>query len=300
MTAQNGPPTDARARVVPGRSVVHTRYGIVATSSPLASAAGVQMLEQGGNAVDAAIAANAVIGLVEPTSNGIGGDLFAIVYDAKSGRLYGLNASGWSATGQTVEAMRARGHATMPFRGIDTITVPGAVAGWDALRTRFGRLGVRAPARAGDPLRGGGIPRGRGDGAGVARLRAAPARAGCRRGRRSWSDGRAPAEGELFRNPDLARSLRRIAEKGRDGYYHGPTADAMLALVRGLGGTMTAADLAEFTAEWVTPISTTYRGWTVYELPPNGQGIAALMMLNLMEHFPLASGACTTRAACTS
>ncbi|HEX5818519.1 MAG TPA: gamma-glutamyltransferase family protein [Gemmatimonadales bacterium] len=286
MTAQNAPQPDARARVVPGRSVVHTRYGIVATSSPLASSAGVQILEQGGNAIDAAIAANAVLGLVEPTSNGIGGDLFAIVYEAKSGKLFGLNASGWSATGQSAEAMRARGIDAMPFRSVETITVPGAVAGWDALRERFGALGfdrLLAPAiryaeegfpvaevtargwRASEPLL-------RGQDAAAATF---------------LVNGRAPAEGELFRNPGLARTLRRIAEKGRDGFYRGPTADAVVALVRGAGGTMIAADLAEFTAEWVTPISTTYRGWTVSELPPNGQGIAALLMLDLMAHHPL-------------
>jgi gamma-glutamyltranspeptidase/glutathione hydrolase len=286
MTAQNGPPLDARARVVPGRSVVHARYGIVATSSPLASSAGVQMLELGGNAVDAAIAANAVLGLVEPTSNGIGGDLFAIVYDAKSGKLFGLNASGWSSTGQTVEAMRARGHATMPLRGVETITVPGAVAGWDALRSRFARLGfgrLLAPAiryaEEGFPV---------GEVTAGAWRRSEPLLRGQEAAAATFLiDGRAPAEGELFRNPGLARSLRRIAEQGRDGYYRGPTADAVVALVRGLGGTMTAADLAEFTAEWVTPISTTYRGWTVSELPPNGQGIAALLMLDLMAHYPL-------------
>jgi gamma-glutamyltranspeptidase/glutathione hydrolase len=283
MTAQR---PDARPGVVPGRSMVQTRYGIVATSQPLAAAAGVQVLEQGGNAVDAAIAANAAIGLMEPMSNGIGGDLFALVYVAKTGELVGLNASGWSATGQSAEAMRARGITEMPYRSVETITVPGAVAGWDALRARFGRLRfdqLLAPtiryAEEGFPvseitatLWHAGEPLLRNQNPAAATF---------------LPTGRAPAEGELFRNPDLARTLRRIAEHGRDGFYRGPNAEAIVALVRGMGGTMTTADLAEFTPEWVVPISTTYRGWTVSELPPNGQGIAALLMLDIMARYPI-------------
>jgi gamma-glutamyltranspeptidase len=191
------------------RSMVVSEYGIVATTHVQASQAGAEILRKGGSAVDAAIAANAVLGVTEPMMNGIGGDLFAIYWDAKSGKLYGLNSSGWAPQGLTLEHMKAKGASKMPLRSIDTVTVPGAVAGWYALHDRFGKL--------------------------------------------AWKD--------LF----------------------GP---AIFYTSQGLGGTMSAADLADFKPEWVEPISTTYRGWTVYELPPNGQGMAALEMLNIMETSP--------------
>jgi gamma-glutamyltranspeptidase/glutathione hydrolase len=273
---------------VPGRSVVATRYGIVASSQPLAAAAGVQMLEQGGNAVDAAIAANAALGVTEPMMNGVGGDLFAIVYLAKTKQLYGLNASGWAATGMDPDFLASKGITTMPEFGPYTVTVPGAVAGWDALRSRFGRLGfdrLLAPAIAyaeeGFPVAevtAGLWQQAQTDTGTSAEFRAT-----------YLVSGHAPRPGEIFRNPNLAATLRRIAEHGRDGFYRGPTADAILSVLHGQGGTMTAQDLAEFQPEWVTPLHTTYRGWTVYELPPNGQGIAALEMLNIMSRFPLAS-----------
>ena len=271
---------------VPGRSVVATRYGIVASSQPLASMAGIQMLEQGGNAVDAAIATNAVVGVTEPTGNGIGGDLFVIAYEAKSGKLSGLNASGWSPKGLTPEFMASQGISEMPHHGIHSVTVPGVVAGWAALRERLGTLPLStllAPAIA---YAEEGFP--------VAEVtaglwnRALPLLAAHPNSAATFLLGsRAPAAGELFRNPDLAGSLRRIAEKGRDGYYTGPTAEAIVAISRELGGAFTLEDLAGFQPEWVAPISTTYRGWKVYEIPPNTQGIAALIMLNLMEQFPL-------------
>ena len=272
--------------VIVGRSRVATTYGIVAASQPLAARAGVQMLERGGNAVDAVIAANAVLGVVEPQSNGIGGDLFAIVYEAKSGALHGLNASGWAPRGLTA-MLQSHGAAAMPQSGIHTVTVPGAVAGWDVLRSRLGTLpmvDLLAPAiqyaHEGFPLS---------DviatnwGTFAEKLASEPNAA-----RTYLPNGRAPRAGEIFRNADLAASLQRIARHGRAGFYEGPTADAILAISRDKGGTLAADDLREFEPEWVTPISTTYRGWTVYELPPNTQGIAALMMLNLMETFPLA------------
>ena len=272
--------------VIVGRSRVATTYGIVAASQPLAARAGVQVLERGGNAIDAAIAANAVMGLVEPQSNGIGGDLFAIVYDAKTGALHGLNASGWAPGGLTPALLKSQGLTGMPQGGIHTVTVPGAVAGWDALRANLGSLPMSdllAPAifyadegfPVSDVIAA--------HWAALADKLAAEPNAATT----YLPHGRPPRPGELFRNPDLAHSLRLIAEHGRAGFYEGPTADAILAVSNGKGGTMTAADLRELEPEWVNPISTTYRGWTVHELPPNTQGVAALMMLNLMEQFPL-------------
>ena len=280
--------SDSAALPVPGRSVVATRFGIVASSSPLASAAGVRMLDHGGNAIDAAIAANATLGVVEPMMNGIGGDLFAIVYEAKTGKLYGLNSGGWAATGVSAALLAAKGLTRMPQRGVYAVTVPGAVAGWDALRSRFGTMRfdqLLAPAIA---YAEGGFPLGEIVGEMWADAERNPA-ANAQFKETYLVSGRAPRTGELFRNPDLAASLRRIAQRGADGFYTGPTAAAILAMLRELGGTMTPQDLTEFKAEWVTPLRTTYRGWTVYELPPNGQGVAALEMLNIMERFPLPS-----------
>jgi gamma-glutamyltranspeptidase/glutathione hydrolase len=272
---------------VPGRSIVTTRLGIVAASQPLAAQAGVQILERGGNAIDAAIAANAVLGLVEPHMNGVGGDLFAIVYEARTGRVHGMNASGWAPTGLTPALLASRNVTRMPNSGILSVTVPGAVAGWDALRARFGTLpfsDVLAPAiwyaEHGFPV----TEVISSEWAEATRkLSATPGAAAT-----YLPGGRAPAFGEVFTNPGLAATLGRIAKDGAAGFYRGPTAEAIVAMSTGQGGTMTLADLAEFEPEWQEPISTTYRGWTVYELPPQGQGIAALMMLNIMERYPLA------------
>jgi gamma-glutamyltranspeptidase/glutathione hydrolase len=270
----------------PGRSMVITRFGIVATSQALASRAGAQILEAGGNAVDAAIAANAALGVVEPMSDGIGGDLFAIVYEARTGKLHGLNSSGWAPAGMTVDFVRGRGLQRMPEDGILTVTVPGCVAGWDALHRRLGKLPLRTVLASAIHYAEDGFP--------VTERIAAAWKSAERLPavdpvfqRTYLPGGRAPEVGEIFRDPDLAGSLRRIAERGRDGFYRGPTARALVELSRRLGGAMEAADLAEFQPDWVEPISTTYRGWKIFELPPNGQGIAALMMLNLMEQFPL-------------
>ncbi len=266
--------------------MVITRFGIVATSQTLASRAGAQVLELGGNAVDAAIAANAVLGVVEPTSNGLGGDLFAIVYEAKTGKLYGLNSSGWAPAKMTADWVRSRGHQTMPHDGILTVTVPGCAAGWDALHRKFGTLGFDTLLKSATYYAEEGFPLTERISVGwKAAERLANVNAAFKQ--TFLPGGRAPAVGEIFRNPDVARSLRRIAERGRDGFYKGPTADAIVQLSRETGGAIEAADLAQFEPEWVEPISTTYRGWTVTELPPNSQGIAALMMLNLMERFPL-------------
>lgn len=269
-----------------GRSIVSTQLGIVAASHPLAARAGVEMLERGGNAVDAAIATNAALGLMEPSMNGIGGDLFVIYYEAKTGKTYGLNSSGWAPSGLTVQYLKSKGLTYMPPNGIYSVTVPGAVAGWDALRSRFGTKPfseILAPAIY---YADNGFPVteviGKKWAAYVDALSQHTNTA-----RTYLVNGRAPGVGEVFRNPDLAKSLRLIAEQGRDGFYEGPTAQAILQLSKEQGGTFTAADLAEFQPEWVTPITTTYRGWTISELPPNSTGIAALMMLNIMEQYPL-------------
>ena len=268
------------------RSMVETKFGIVATSQTLASAAGAHVLEMGGNAIDAAIAANAVLGVVEPMSDGIGGDLFAIYYEAKTGKLYGLNASGWAPTGLTIEAIERQNLKKMPQKGIYSVTVPGAVAGWDLLRTRFGTMPfdrILAPAiyyaDNGFPVT---------EIIGDAWQGAAKSLATNKGAKQTYlPDDRAPKIGEIFRNRDLAASLRLIAAHGRDGFYKGSNAQALIREGKEDGVEWTAADLADFKPEWVEPISTNYRGWTVTELPPNGQGIAALEMLNMMERFPL-------------
>ena len=268
------------------RSMVSSQLGVVASESVLASQVGASILEKGGNAIDAAVAANAMMGLVAPMNDGIGGDLFAIVYIAKTGKLYGLNASGWAPRALTADYLRAKGITAMPQRGINSVTVPGAVNGWDKLLKRFGRktfADVLAPAiayaDAGFPV---------GEVVSVYwRDSEKDLRADAPTAKTFLIDGRLPRVGEVFRNPELAWSYRQLARTGQSAFYTGAIAKRIIATSNSHGGTMTAADLAEFDGEWVDPISTTYRGWTVYELPPNGQGIAALEMLNIMETFPL-------------
>ena len=268
------------------RSMVIAREGIVATEHPLASQIGAAILAQGGNAVDAAVAANAAMGVVAPMANGIGGDLFAIVYEAKSGKLHGLNASGWSPEGLGIEFLRRLGHEKMPQLGIHSVTVPGCVDGWQKLLDRFSRKRMSTLLAPAIRLADGGFP--------VTEIFSdywvaseKKLRADTNATRVFLPAGRAPKPGEIFRNPDLAWALRQIARRGPRAFYAGEITRRILKCSDGLGGTMTAEDLAKFSAEWVAPISTTYRGWTVYELPPNGQGIAALAMLNVMENFPL-------------
>jgi gamma-glutamyltranspeptidase/glutathione hydrolase len=264
-----------------GRSMVITRFGIVATSHTLASVAGAQILARGGSAVDAAIAANAVLGVTEPMMNGMGGDLFAIYWDAKTGKLYGLNSSGWAPKGLTLDRMKAKG-ATMPTYGIDAVTVPGAVAGWNALHKHFGRAPWKDLFQSAIFYAEQGYP--------VPELiqgfweDAPEVFAHDPEGQRVYlPNGKVPALGQIFRNPDIGKALRLVAQDGANAFYKGEIAKAILSTSQALGGAMTAEDLAEFAPEWVEPISTTYRGWTVYELPPNGQGMAALEMLNIME-----------------
>ena len=280
-------PEPQRPRVVTGRSKVATKFGIVAASQPLSARAGVQILERGGNAIDAAIAANAVEALVEPYYNGIGGDLFAIYYEAKTGKIYGMNAGGFAPTGLTPDLLKSKGNTRMPSSGIYTVTVPGAVKGWEMMRARFGKLPMAdllAPAifyaEDGFPVTD--VIANAWNGA-TRKLQTGPHAAEV-----FLPGGRAPKSGEVFKNPALAGTMRLIAEKGTAGFYEGKTAEAILAVSKELGGTMTAADLKEYQPEWVDTITTTYRGWTVHELPPNTQGIAALMMLNIMEQYPLA------------
>jgi gamma-glutamyltranspeptidase/glutathione hydrolase len=267
------------------RSMVVTKFGIVATSHALASQAGAQVLARGGSAVDAAIAANAVLGVTEPMMNGIGGDLFAIYWDAKTGKLYGLNSSGWAPQGLTLEYLRGKNAKSMPADGIDTVTVPGTVAGWDALHERFGKVSWKDLFQPAIFYAQSGYP--------VPELihdfwvESANDVSKDSESRRVYlPNGKPPAVGEIFRNQDLARALSLIAQQGARAYYEGDIARAILETEKELGGTMAADDLAQFKPEWVDPVSTTYRGWTVYELPPNGQGMAALEMLNIMETTP--------------
>jgi len=267
-----------------GRSMVITDRGIVATSHYLASQAGAQILAKGGSAMDAAIAANAALGVTEPMMNGMGGDLFLLYWDSKTGKLYGLNASGWAPQKLTPEFLAQHGIKTMPRDGIHSVTVPGAVDGWSKGHQRFGKLpwkdlftpaiyyaehGYAVPEiiqaywmdgvqklQTNDEARSVFLP-----------------------------GGHPPQLGDVFRNPDVAKALQLVAQQGRDAFYKGEIAQAIIATSTALGGTMTASDLADFSAEWVEPISTDYRGWTIYELPPNGQGMAALEMLNIMSTF---------------
>jgi gamma-glutamyltranspeptidase/glutathione hydrolase len=268
------------------RSMVISRDGIVAAESPLAAQAGVRILENGGNAVDAAIAANATMGVVAPMMNGVGGDLFVIVYDVKANKLYGLNASGWAPKDLTIEFLHKHGFRDMPQQGIHSVTVPGAVDGWQKLADKFGRKKLAEDLTAAIKIAQDGFP--------VPELTAGvwAAETDLLRGDSSASEtyliqDHAPRVGELFRNADLAWSLQQIAAHGRDAFYKGEIAKKILEGMKHHGGVMTAQDLAEYSSEWVEPISTSYRDWTVFELPPNGQGLAALEMLNIIEKFPL-------------
>lgn len=268
------------------RSMVITQYGVAAAEHPFAAQAAANILAEGGNAVDAAIAANAVMGVVEPMMNGLGGDLFALVYDASTGKLQGLNASGWAPSGLTVDFIRSLGLTEVPVSGIHSVTVPGAVDGWDKLNARYGKLDLARILRPAIRIAEEGYPVTEWVNA-YWKLDAAVLAQDPESARTYLINGAAPAVGQVFRNPNLAWSLRQLAEGGRDAYYLGPIAQRILATSARRGGTMTADDLAQFSSEWVTPISTTYRGWTVYEIGPQTQGIAALEMLNMMENFPM-------------
>jgi gamma-glutamyltranspeptidase/glutathione hydrolase len=270
-----------------GRSMVISQQGIAATSQPLASQAAAQILARGGSAIDAAIAANAVLALVEPMMASIGGDLFVLYQDAKTGELTGLNASGPAPRGLTPELLTSRGLTKMPTLGIHTVTVPGAVEGWARMHKKLGKLPWRDLFQAAIGYAEQGFPVT--EGICEQWTRATANLDGYPESQRVFlPQHRAPRQGELFRNPDLGHAYRLIAEQGPDAFYKGEIAAAILKTSQHLGGTLSAEDLASFHSEWVTPISSDYRGWRVYELPPNGQGMAALEMLNIMETLPAA------------
>jgi len=269
------------------RSVVYAPRAMAATSQPLATTAALEVMRRGGSAVDAAIAANAVLGLTEPTGSGIGGDLFAIVWDPKEKKLSGLNASGRSPRSLTLDYFTSRGMKSIPAHGPLPVTVPGAVDGWFELHGRFGRLPmteVLAPAigyaRTGFPVTEV-IADGWQRNAKV--LEKYPGFSAT-----FMPGGRAPLVGELFANPRLAKTYETLAREGRDAFYKGDMARAIAAYMKENGGFLSYEDLAAHRSDWVDPVSVNYRGHDVWELPPNGQGIAALQMLKILEGFDLA------------
>ena len=270
------------------RSEIIAPHGMAATSQPLATQIALDILKAGGSAVDAAIAANAALGLMEPTGSGIGGDLFAIVWDAEKKELVGLNASGRAPKAMTLEYFQQAGIEKIPPFGPLPVSVPGAVDGWFELHNRYGRLPmaqILAPtisyARDGFPVS-----------EVIAHyFQSNKARIGDYPGfaETYMPDGDVPKKGEMFRNPRLANTLETIGEKGRDEFYKGDIAKRIDAYMAEQGGLLNYDDLAAHQSEWVTPVSTNYRGWDVYELPPNGQGIAALQILNILEGFDIRS-----------
>src|SRR5712692_7230280 len=275
------------------RSEVVARHGMVCTSVPAATQVGIDILKRGGDAVDAAIAANATLGLMEPVSNGIGGDLFAIVYSAKENKLYGLNGSGRSPLGLSYDQMKAElaklHRETIPPMGMLPITVPGTVDAWAELHKKFGKLKLSDDLPPAIHYAEEGFP--------VTELIAY-----------YWSfgphlykglpgafletytldgRGRTPAKGDIFKNSALAKTLRLIGEKGRDAFYKGEIAEKIDSFMQANGGFLRKADFEKHGSTWVDPVSTNYRGYDVFELPPNGQGIATLQVLNLLEGFDL-------------
>lgn len=270
------------------RSPVLATSAMAATSQPLATQVALDVMKNGGNAIDAAIAANALLGLVEPTGNGIGGDLFAIVWDAKTKKLYGLNASGRSPKSLSLEWFAQNGHQSIPSHGPLPVTVPGAVDGWFMLHDRFGKKPMNELLKPTIDYAREGFP--------VSQLiayywnRSIPLL-------ERWPgfseqftiEGRAPAEGEIWKNPGLAKTLQSIADGGRDAFYKGDIAKTIANYMEKNGGFLSYEDLSSHTGNWVDPVSTNYRGYDVWELPPNGQGIAALQILNIIELFDISS-----------
>jgi len=270
------------------RSEVIAQHGMACTSQPLATQVALDVLKAGGNAIDAAIAANAMLGLVEPISNGIGGDLFAIVWDAKTRQLYGLNASGRSPASLSLDYFKEKGYEKIPAYGPLPVSVPGCVDGWFELHERFGSMDMEdilepaiGYAKKGFPVS-----------EVIAYYWAGNARSLSRYPNVAevfMPGGNAPAKGEIFKNPYLASTLELIAEGGRDAFYKGEIARIIDAFMKEQGGFLTYEDLASHTSEWVKPVSANYRGYDVWELPPNGQGIAALQILNILEGYDIAA-----------
>ena len=281
IDAQVNPPSLA------GRSTVYAPNGVIATSQPLATAAGLAVLQRGGNAIDAAVTAAAVLNLVEPHMTGIGGDMFAILWSAKERRLVGLNASGRSGSLMTREVLSQRDHRTVPLFGAEPITVPGALSGWAALLERYGTISLAQALAPAIRLAEQGFP--------VSPIIAAQWAEALERLKRDEGaratflveGSRAPKAGEWYRNPDLATSFRMIAEGGAKALYGGALGRRIADRVRELGGFLTLEDLERHEPEWVEPISVPFRGHTIWELPPNGQGIAALEMLRILEPYDL-------------
>ncbi len=270
------------------RSEVLAVNGMAATSQPLATQIALDILRQGGSAVDAAIAANAALGLMEPTGSGIGGDLFAMVWDAKSQKLYGLNASGRSPRSLSLDWFRNNGYESIPPRGPLPVSVPGAVDGWFELHDRFGKLPMAQVLAPAIQYAQNGFP--------VSEVIAHYWRANARvlKDYPGFSEtflpgGRAPRAGEIFKNPRLAKTYDLIAREGRKAFYEGAIARSIAAYMAENDGFLTLDDLASHRSEWVEPVATDYRGYTVWELPPNGQGIAALQILNILEGFDIAA-----------
>jgi gamma-glutamyltranspeptidase/glutathione hydrolase len=271
------------------RSSVYGRNGIVATSQPLATAAGLEVLAKGGNAADAAVAAGAALNVTEPTSTGIGGDMFALYYSAQTRRVTALNGSGRAPAALTLERLQQEGFSTeLPPFHAHTVTVPGACAGWFDLIEKHGSLSMAEILVPATRLASEGFPvapitshswqRGAQN-----QLRSAP------NGHELTIDGRGPKPGEIFRNPNLARTFEMVAQGGKEAFYQGEIAEAIVAVIREAGGCMSAEDLASHTSTWEEPISVDYRGLRVYECPPNGQGITALLALNILEGYELSS-----------
>ena len=276
------------------RSVVMARNGMVCTSQPLASQAGIALLRKGGNAFDAIVGAAAVLNVVEPMMTGIGGDMFAIAWDAKEGKLVGLNGSGRSSSRATAEAFRAKGYRTVPTHGPDSVTVPGAFHGWATLHARYGKLPLEDVLAEAVRHAEEGFPvseviasnwREGAEWAEVPEFRDAfLVREADPAGRPSW---RAPRAGEVFRAPDLGRTLRALGKGGIGEFYKGDVARRIAEHLRSRGSSIDLDDLAKHESTWVEPMNTTFRGYTLHELPPNGQGLAALQMLNMLEQYDL-------------
>jgi gamma-glutamyltranspeptidase/glutathione hydrolase len=276
------------SEVKTGRSIVRAEHGMVASSQPLASQVGLDVLKRGGNAVDAAIAMAAVLNVTEPMMTGVGGDMFALVYWAKTGELKGLNGSGRAPRALSLDYFTKKGIKTMPITGMEPITVPGAFDGWVTLVEKYGTMKLADLLAPAIEYAENGFPvmekAARDWEASSEKLRKTPAAAS-----NYLLAGRAPRAGEMFRQKNLARTLRTLARGGRDAFYRGEIARAIVDYCQKNGGFLSMQDFAEHKSEWVEPIATDYRGYKVYECPPNGQGLTALLTLNILEGFDLAS-----------